>query len=426
MRLTLLVLLGATAAACGLGEPYAALPFSVGGASEGSVDGRLLLVGDAGDANPDGEPVLDALAAEAARLPARTTVVFLGDNVYETGMPEHSAVEGTPVEEILDETLLNLYESRRDAERRVKAQVRVLRESGARGIFVPGNHDWDQFGIGGWARIREQERYLASLATPGTDVRMLPGGGCPGPALVDVGRRTRLVVLDTQWWLDDGEKPGVGDNPTGCHELTEDAVVAALERAFADAATAGRCVVVVAHHPLRSLGPHGGWIDPRWHLFPMLMLGSYVPVWVRWSPMPVLGSLMGFARHCCSPNAQDFAAAANRHMRVRLRRVMVEAAQGGAAPLLYASGHEHSLQLFRGTGGARFLLVSGRGSSEKVSPVGHDRTTLFADSGRPGFARVDVLRDGDTRLAILEVEPDGDRGIEVFSRWLQPSASERP
>ena len=65
-------------------------------------------------------------------MPARTTVVYLGDNVYETGMPEPTPIEGTVTEEILDEALLNMFASRRDSERRVKAQVKAVDVRGAR------------------------------------------------------------------------------------------------------------------------------------------------------------------------------------------------------------------------------------------------------------------------------------------------------
>jgi hypothetical protein len=402
------------------------LPAQVPGVPDAAVDHRLLLIGDAGDPDPDGEPVLRALTSEARRLPTRTTVVFLGDNVYETDMPEASGLEGTAVEEILDEALLNLYESRRDAERRLKQQVLVLRTSGARGIFVPGNHDWDQFGIGGWERVLEQERYLDTLAADGVDVDMLPGGGCPGPSAANLARRGRLLVLDTQWWLEAGRRPGPSDNPTGCATLTEDAVVAGLERELDDAAADRRWVVVVGHHPLRSEGPHGGRIDPRWHAFPLLMLDSYVPFWVRWFPLPGIGTVMGLVRRCCSLSPQDFSGPATRHFRARIKGALAAARDTGAAALLYAAGHEHSLQLFRDARGARHLLVSGRGSGSKASPVGRDDSTLFAhaDPERPGFARVDLLRDRRVRLALIEVVPGTNEGEEVFSRWLQPTAAE--
>src|SRR5262245_29836538 len=129
-----------------------------------AIDHRLILIGDAGDPNPDGEPTLRALEQHVRLLPEHTTVVFLGDNVYETGMPEPTPIDGTLTEEVLDEALLNMFASRRDSERRLKAQVRAVDVRGAHAIFVPGNHDWDQFGIGGWERVRELERYLGELS----------------------------------------------------------------------------------------------------------------------------------------------------------------------------------------------------------------------------------------------------------------------
>ena len=91
-----------------------------------AVDHRILLIGDTGAPDPSGEPALETLSARVAEIPDRTTVVFLGDVVYETGMPEPSPIEDTPVEEILDKALLNMYESRQEAERRVKDQLKSV------------------------------------------------------------------------------------------------------------------------------------------------------------------------------------------------------------------------------------------------------------------------------------------------------------
>src|SRR5579862_715391 len=52
------------------------------------IDHRLFLIGDAGDPDRAGEPTLKMLAQRVRQLPERTTVVFLGDNAYERGMPE--------------------------------------------------------------------------------------------------------------------------------------------------------------------------------------------------------------------------------------------------------------------------------------------------------------------------------------------------
>lgn len=407
---------------CNRSGPYVVRPMDGAVPPASAVDHRLVLIGDAGDPDPDGEPTLHALEAQVRRLPERTTVVFLGDNVYETGMPEPTPIEGTPVEEILDETLLNLYASRRDAERRVKAQVKSVDVRGARAIFVPGNHDWDQFGIGGWKRVRELEAYVQVLAKT-TDVALglLPGGGCPGPITVDLGRHGRLVVLDTQWLLEVGEKPGPENNPTGCAQTTTEGVKTALEAVLAEAERDRRAAIVVAHHPLRSHGPHGGYVSPRVHVFPLVMFGSYVPKWSHWIPIPGLGSVFGLSRAWFSPNVQDMSSGTNEDMRDVLWAAMNRA--DGAAPLMYAAGHEHSLQVFTSRRGPRYLVVSGLGSSAKATPVGYDDSTLFAhsDRERSGFMTVDFLRDGRVRLAVIERSPTIPDGVEVWAQDLETS-----
>ena len=419
--LVILLLVG-----CASKGPYMVQPLDGAAPEASAVDHRLILIGDAGDPRPEGEPTLHALEQHVRRLPERTTIVFLGDNVYETGMPEPTPIEGTSVEEILDETLLNLFASRRDAERRVKAQVKGVDVSGARAIFVPGNHDWDQFGIGGWKRVRALEAYVETLAkTTDVGLSLLPGGGCPGPITRDLGRHGRLVVLDTQWLLEVGEKPSPENNPTGCAQTTTEAVKTAIVAALAEARRDRRSAIVVAHHPLRSHGPHGGFVSPRLHVFPFVMFGSYVPGWSHWIPIPGLGSVFGFSRAWFSPNVQDMSHGANENMRDVLYAAMDGA--DGAAPLIYAAGHEHSLQVFRSRRGPRYLLVSGLGSSAKATPVGHDGSSLFAHSDREktGFMTVDFLRDGRVRLAVVECSPAMPDGVEVWAQHLETSGDRR-
>jgi hypothetical protein len=406
---------------CAYYAPFIAEPADSKPPAAAAIDHRVILIGDAGDPDPDGEPTLHALEQEVKRMPARTTVVYLGDNVYETGMPEPTPIEGTVTEQVLDEALLNLYASRRDSERRLKAQVKAVDVRGAHGIFIPGNHDWDQFGIGGWKRIREQERYIGELSRLTTArIELLPTGGCPGPVTVDVGRHARLIILDTQWWLEQGAKPTPADNPTACPYVTEDAVLEALKAALRDAARADRAAIVAAHHPLESKGPHGGYVSPRVHLFPFVMFGSYVPTVVHWIPVPVLGTIMGEARAWFSPNPQDMSSAFYQHMRSRLVDAMEAVAEEGAAPLVYAAGHEHTLQVFEGERGPRYSVVSGLGSHEKALQVGKAWNSLFAHASpeAPGFMTLDVLRDGRVRLGVVEATRDAPDGREVWAHRL--------
>jgi hypothetical protein len=152
-----------------------------------------------------------------------------------------------------------------------------------------------------------------------------------------------------------------------------------------------------------------------------------VPTVAHWIPIPVLGTIMGESRAWFSPNPQDMSSGSNEHMRSQLLRAMEAPAADGAAPLLYAAGHEHSLQVFRSGRGPRYLLVSGLGSHRKALPVGRDGDSLFAHSNAdtPGFAKIDFLRDGRVRLAIVEATPQAPDGVEVWAHLLETGPRER-
>ncbi len=379
-RLGVLAGLWVVAAACEAGQAARRDIAPVPPASPAEIDVTLYLIGDAGDPAPGGEPVLAALEAQASAGRATSVIVFLGDNVYPRGLPD-------PADP-----------ARPEAERRLRAQVGVLERTGARGIFVPGNHDWDEDSEGGWDAVRREGQFLAGRR--GARVELLPAGGCPGPAVVDVGRTLRLVLLDTQWWLRGPPKPEAPGS--SCPAGSEREVLDSLRGALRDAR--GRRVAVLAHHPLASGGPHGGHFAWQAHVFPLRSLASWM-----WLPLPGIGSAYPEARRLGVSN-QDFAGPLYRRMRAGLESAFVE-----HPPLVYASGHDHSLQVLAGTT-ARYLLVSGSGYLGHFDYTARLDSTRFAESAS-GFMRLDLLRDGRTRAGVTVVDERGD-ATEAFSLWL--------
>jgi Calcineurin-like phosphoesterase len=341
----------------------------------------LFLIGDAGKPAKGGEPVLQALRHQLERTAARSTVVFLGDNLYPAGLP----APGHP----------DLPEMRR----RLDDQVSAVAGTGARVVFIPGNHDWEKGGPDGWEAVRRQERRVEERG--GAGVSHLPNDGCPGPEVVDVGDRLRLVALDTQWWLHSHARP---EHPTSsCAADSEDEVVTAFRAALESAGE--RDVVVLAHHPLVSGGPHGGKFGLKQHLFP---LTEYKPK--LWVPLPILGSLYPAARASgVSPQDQPSAEYG------RMRRALAGAMRGHR-PLAWASGHEHVLQVIESREWGR-VLVSGTGIYGHVTHARNVEGSLYR-SGRSGFMRIDLLRDGQRRLGVVEVASDG-RYREGFARRLE-------
>jgi len=341
----------------------------------------LYLIGDAGKPDSAGEPVLLALGHELASRRSQRVVVFLGDNAYPRGLP----APGRP--------------GRHEAERNLAAQVEVVTSSGASGYFVPGNHDWAKYGAEGWEAVRRQAAFVDSVSRG--RVLLQPRGGCPGPSVVDIGSRLRLVLLDTQWWLHSGPKPR--DPGSDCSADAEGEIVDSLRAALTGAS--GRLVVLAEHHPLRSGGVHGGYFGWKDHIFPLRAIKPWL-----WVPLPLIGSLYPAARQQ-GISSQDIPSRLYQRLIAAFRRAFAV-----APPALYAAGHDHNLQVLTG-GSARLELVSGAGIYGHTGDALHIGGSLFA-SRASGFARLDVPRAGPARLAVLEVDSEGG-SREVFSTEVE-------
>jgi hypothetical protein len=210
-----------------------------------------------------------------------------------------------------------------------------------------------------------------------------------------------LVLLDTQWWLHHGPKPL--DPDSDCPADSEPEVVDSLREALTGAGR--RLVVVVAHHPFASGGQHGGHFTWQDHIFPLRAIAPWL-----WIPLPWLGSLYPAARRE-GISSQDMPSPAYQRLIAALRRAFT-----GAAPALYAAGHDHNLQVIA-DGPARLELVSGGGIYGHYSAAVRIRGTRFARKAS-GFARLDVPAAGRARLAILEVDRRGQIR-EIFSSWVE-------
>jgi hypothetical protein len=373
---TLLLAPGLTATA---GQPAAAPPARP---DPDAVLLALFLIGDAGHPAERDEPVLTNLRRDLARAGPQALVAFLGDNLYPAGLPAPG------------------HRDRAKLEKRLDAQVDAVLGTGARAVFIPGNHDWQRGGKDGWESVKRQGRYVDARGGPA--VTFAPSGGCPGPEIVDEpGGRLRLVALDTQWWLHGHARPEHPDS--GCEADSEAEVLAALGAALSGAGE--RDVVVLAHHPLASGGPHGGHFTLRQHLFPLSDVKDGL-----WLPLPLVGSLYPLARGK-GVSAQDQPSREYRHMRDSLAGAMRE-----RRPLAWAGGHEHVLQVIESARWGR-VLVSGAGIYDHASPVALVPGSLYRAS-RAGYMRIDFLADGTRRLGVIEVAKDGS-SREGFARVIE-------
>ena len=407
----------------------------VGPAETGAIESTIFLIGDAGNPSPD-EPVLLALKRQITESQGERVVVFLGDNVYPRGMP----VEGAP--------------DRSEAERRLMGQIEVATETRTKTYFIPGNHDWTYMGPAGWDGIKRQGDFIE--ARGGGFAQLLPRNGCPGPEVVDVGRRARIILIDTQWWVHEFAKPR--DSTSKCATWTDQQVLDSMRSAIKSAARedsakhalpeakdsvaeaadsakkeapaeavrdsveaakeavtdslehardtlVNRHVIIAGHHPIESGGQHGGYFGWQRHLFPLRRLASWL-----WIPLPGIGSIEPIARREGGTN-QDLAGPLYAHMRREFEKVFSD-----EEPLVYAAGHDHDMQVLKGEN-VNTVLVTGAGIFGHVSPVDYRPNTRWA-AATSGFMRLDILRDGKVRLGVITVNVSGETD-EVFSMYLE-------
>jgi hypothetical protein len=305
----------------------------------------------------------------------RVAVVFLGDNVYWDGVPP----EG--------------HKRRRHAERVLEAQIAASEP--ARAVFVMGNHDWQVKGPAGWDQVLAQRDFLKKFSPR---VKMRPVAGCAGPDHVDVGEYLRVVFVDPIGMSHLYDFPE--EHKERCPDRTINEVVFDLAAEFDH--PEGRHLVMALHHPLITAGPHGGHFTLRQHIFP---LTDFWP-WA-WIPLPVIGSIYPISRQL---GVTDTDMSDEFYQRVI---TTIYRATRPTVPLVFAAGHEHSLQVHRDFVGT-YYLVSGSGS--KTTRVVHTETSMFAEATR-GYMRLDVYGDGTLGLDVLALR-DRKHAETVFSHCL--------
>ena len=358
-RLILLIALAVIAAGCQAGrlrgenygadeKPYIrpdllAAAVTVGG----QVAYRVILVGDTGEPIAS-DPTLAAIGQWAVP-PERAAVVLLGDNLYPSGLTADDRARG---EAILRQQL---------------AATAALR------IFVPGNHDWGS-AAQDWtgAHVVEQQEFV--LAWPEGEVDFLPRDGCTGPAVRELlppgdGLKRGIAVVAIDWMPWFSPVADTSQCPDGDFAARIDAAFAALENHFA---------IVVSHFPLRSGGTHAGF-----------------------SRGFIIDRIIDFY-HLLRPRLPlDLD-----HPQYMARAQQVQDALAKHRPLVYAAGHDHSLQLFAADEVARMHIISGAGSAGKVSSVTAVDGTIFAHAV-PGFAVLDFASQNGVDTPIVRIVQTG-------------------
>ncbi len=261
----------------------------------------------------------------------------------------------------------------------------------ARLVVVPGDKDWANAGKEGLKAVRRLGEYLdakLNIEGKGKARVLLPGGGCPGPDILDLAPNVRLVAVNSAWFTHPYDRPEEPD--TDCKTLSKEEFDEQLDDALSDRGR--RNVLLVGHHPAVSEGIYGGRVPLKRHLFPF----ENMPV-----PLPVFGSIYAAYRQNVG-TPRDLAFPAYTAYAKTIRNALRD-----HPGVVYASAHDFSLQLQPLAAG--FQLVSGSLTQHQF--VGHNGRALY---NRPeeGFAKLEYSPDGTVRASFLTFpEDDGGKSI---------------
>jgi predicted phosphodiesterase len=332
------------------------------------VEYSLILLGDVGDDATKSSPVLKAVKQQIAGGISANGVVFLGDNLYPNGLHKKES------------------KYRKADEARLNPQLDAVNKENLDVVFIPGNHDWDRQGNGGYKKIKRQEKYIQNYLDKGNTFR--PSHGCPGPDVVKLSKGLVLVAIDTQWWLHKHERGSGEADKCDVRNTAEFMVL------FKDVLKKYRNqnIIVAGHHPLYSNGEHGGYFSAKDHLFPFLSANSKA-----YLPLPILGSVYPLYRKFVGHN-QDIAHPVYQQMKNELLAAMNEYDN-----VIYVAGHEHNLQYTKQTN--IHHIISGSGS--KTTHLKKDKKLLFG-SEKKGFSKISYLKNGEIWLQFYSENSSGE------------------
>lgn len=328
----------------------------------------LYLLGDAGEIdNEDNRQnyVLNAANIELQKENKESTLVFLGDNIYPSGLPNKE----DPTRAISEEKL--------------NIQIELARNFKGDTYFIPGNHDWNHYDAGGRKAIKRQEDYIQEyFGKDGPKVKHFPNNACADPKVIKIHKDLVFVFLDSQWWLQDWSKEKKMNR--GCEIKTRGDFLKTVEEIFTEHKNDE--IVVLMHHPIKSNGLHGGNFNLAHHIFPLHEKNI-------WFPLPIIGSIYPIYRQVTG-SKQDITNVHN----IEVVGGVESIAKRLGVNAIFAAGHEHGLQYFNGN--KLKYIVSGGGSKQTYTKKGGEAE--YARDGR-GYARIQFHEDNEAWIEFFTV-----------------------
>jgi hypothetical protein len=337
------------------------------------------LIGDAGLSPIGGmNPVLKSFKSKLDTASENSTTIFLGDNIYPAGLPNKK-----------DSTKAYI-----EAKSHLDAQLNTLANYKGKRVFIPGNHDWYNEGLKG---LKRQEKYIEKAL--GSKEVFFPENGCPIEK-IEINDDIVVIAIDTEWYLVNWDK-----HPT----INDDCEIKDRGRFFEEIESLikknrDKTTLIAMHHPMFTYGPHGGQFSFKKNIFPK---GTSVP-------LPFIGSLINVLRRTSGASIED---QSNRRYN-QLKNRLVTLAQY-SNKVIFASGHEHTLQYIKENGIPQ--IVSGSGAKTGATRLLNG--SKFS-TGQMGYATFKVYKDGSSSVDFYTVEDGKNEELTYSTEVLEADKKE--
>jgi hypothetical protein len=311
---------------------------------------NIFLIGDAGKLEENGaSPIaLLKLQEQFTKADQKDILFFLGDNVYQKGIPS----EKSPKYEAAVSTL--------------NAQLEAAITFPGKVYFLPGNHDWYS-GING---LKAQEKLVEKALGKNT---FKPENGCPIEK-VNISDDIALLIIDSQWYITNWDNhPTINDK---CEFTTREDFLDEMRSEIKKAQ--GKITLIAIHHPMFTNGVHGGHYSFKDYM----------------KPLPIIGNLKNIIRKTSGiVNADLYNAFYN-----DLRQNIIAVAQQNEK-VIFLSGHDHSQQYIE-TDNLK-QIISGSGS--KITTVKVKNYEDYGE-GAKGFALLNLYKNNAVDVQFYNAE----------------------
>ncbi|MCD9574349.1 metallophosphoesterase [Flavobacterium soyae] len=319
------------------------------------------LVGDAGNADEEqAQQTLELLHQKLKKASKKSTLLFLGDNIYPKGFPSNNT------------------EDKALAETKLTNQLKLAEGFKGKTIFIPGNHDW-------YSGIKGLELQADFITKNLNDKKaFLPRKSCPIED-TKIDSNTTLVAIDSEWFLEDWDNhPTINDN---CDIKTREDFFKELESILNK--NQEKTVLLAIHHPLLSSGSHGGQFSWKKQLFPL----------ENKIPLPVIGSFINLLRKTSGVSPQDLQ---NKQYTIYAKRIKTLLQK--QRNVIVVSGHDHNLQYISKENIQQ--IISGAGSKSEAARAINPFDFSY---GGNGYAALTLYKSGDAKVSFYGNENNKEK-----------------